>query len=308
MSDMKRKQPGEGNSLSGDGKGMDMSGHENKPTERDALTNWRRQRERQVKTREETDSKEHSLPGDSRGRDKSGHGKKLTEQGALTSWRWQREGQVRTWKQTDQARNTHFLETVEGGTSQDMEEIDRVRNTHFLEMAEGGTSQDTKRNRPTEAHSLPGDGRGGTGWDMERNQQIEAHSLPGHGRGRDKLGHRKKLIDRGTLTSWRRQREGQIKAQKETDRRVTHFLEATEGGTSQDMERKKPSEGHLRPGEGRGRDKLGHRREPTEQGVLTSWRPQRDGQVRTQKERNRERGTHSLERAEGGISQDMERN
>jgi len=66
-------------------------------------------------------SKAHSLPGDGRGRDKSGHRKKAIEQGALTYWRQQREGPVRTRKESDQARHTHFLETAEGGTSQDKE-------------------------------------------------------------------------------------------------------------------------------------------------------------------------------------------
>jgi len=45
----------------------------------------------------------------------------------------------------------------------------------------------------------------------------------------------------------------------------------------------------------------------TKQGALTSWRWQREGQVRTWKESNQARGTHSLEIAEGGTSQDTER-
>ena len=67
----------------------------------------------------------------------------------------------------------------------------------------------------------------------------------------------------------------------------------------------------------------------TEQGALTPWRQQREGQVRiwkesdqvrgthslkmaerqvrTQKESDQARGTHKLEMAEGGTSQDMER-
>ena len=45
----------------------------------------------------------------------------------------------------------------------------------------------------------------------------------------------------------------------------------------------------------------------TKQGALTLWRPQREGQVRTQKESDQTRGTHSLETTEGGTSQDMER-
>jgi len=54
-------------------------------------------------------------------RGKSGHGKKATKQGALTPWRWQRERQVRTWKESNQARGTHRLEMIEGGTCQSIE-------------------------------------------------------------------------------------------------------------------------------------------------------------------------------------------
>src|SRR6267142_680506 len=67
------------------------------------------------------------------------------------------------------------------------------------------------------------------------------------------------------------------------------------------------SEGHLQTGVCRWVGKSGHGKNPTEQGALTSWRAQTDGQVRTQKESNQERGTHILESADGQTSQDMER-
>ena len=63
----------------------------------------------------------------------------------------------------------------------------------------------------------------------------------------------------------------------------TYRLEPAEGKTSQDIE------------------KL------TEPAALTNWGPQRDGQIRIQKESDRARGTHVLETAKGGVSQDMER-
>ena len=50
------------------------------------------------------------------------------------------------------------------------------------------------------------------------------------------------------------------------------------------MERKQLSKGHSLPRDHRWRDKSGHRKEATEQGALTYWRPT----------------------AEGGTSQDME--
>ena len=158
---MERNQPREGHSRTGDGRGRGLSGHGKKPTERGALTLWRRQSESLVGTRKEANrargthsletaegrtcqdmernhpSDAHSLPVDGRGRDLSGQGKKPTDRGALTPWTWQREGLVGTRKETNRARGTHSLETAEGRTCQDME-----------------------RNPPSDVHSLPVDGRG----------------------------------------------------------------------------------------------------------------------------------------------------
>ena len=63
----------------------------------------------------------------------------------------------------------------------------------------------------------------------------------------------------------------------------THFLETAQGGTSLD------------------------RKNPIDRGPLTSWRPHREGQVRTWKEYDRPRPTHRLETTQGGTSQDTER-
>src|SRR5205807_1350698 len=111
--------------------------HRKKASSCETLTSWREQGRDWLRTRKDNGREGHSLSGDGRGRDLSGHRKKSTNRGALTLWRRQREGLVRTQKEIDQPRHTHFLETAEGGTCQDME-----------------------RNRPTEAHSLSGDGRG----------------------------------------------------------------------------------------------------------------------------------------------------
>ena len=122
-------------------------------------------------------------------------------------------------------------------------------------------------------------------------------------------GHRKKLTDRGALTSWRWKREGIVRTQKEIDRpRRTHILETAEGGTCQDTERNRPIEAHLHPGDGRGRDLLGHGKKSTDRGVLTSWRRKREGLIRTWKEIDRPRCTHPLETPEGGTCQNTETN
>ena len=51
----------------------------------------------------------------------------------------------------------------------------------------------------------------------------------------------------------------------------------------------------------------GHRNNPTDRGTLTSWRRKTEGLVRTQKESDRPRHTHSLETANRGTCQDTER-
>ena len=138
-------------------------------------------------------------------------------------------------------------------------ETDRARRTHVLKTAEGGTCQDIKGNQLNEVHPPTGDGR-----------------------GRNLSGHAKKPTDHGTLTSWRQQREGYFRTQKETDRaRRTHSLETTEGGTCQDTERNRLGQVHSLAGDSRGRDLSGHRKKPTKQGTLTTWRQRREGRVRT---------------------------
>ena len=148
-----------------------------------------------------------------------------------------------------------------------------------------GTSQNTKRIRPSEEHSQAGNG-------------IET----------DMSGHRKDHTERGALTAWKRYRDGQIRIQKESDRaRGTHMLETASKGTSQDTERIQPSEWHSRTGHGMGRDMSGHEKRSDQAEALTNWRRHREGQIRIQKEYNRARGTHILETALGGTSQDVER-
>lgn len=75
------------------------------------------------------------------------------------------------------------------------------------------------------------------------------------------LGHQKKAIERGTLTSWRPHREGLVRTRKV---------------------------------------KL------TEQAALTSWGSQGEGAVRTWKEIDCAMDTHFLEKAGGATFQDTE--
>ena len=228
-------------------------------------------------------SEAHSQAGDGMGRDSSGRRKRPTEQGSLTSWRQHREGLIRTQKETDRARHTHILETASRESCQDTErnrpsqahsptgddierdssghrkkptepgaltswrqhreglvrtqkETDRPRRTHQLETASGGTRQDTERSRPSQAHSPPGDGI-----------------------GRDSSGHRKRLTDRGALTSWRRHREGLVRTQKKTRPIKAHSLSGDSIERDSSGHRNRLSEAHSHPGDGIGRDSSGQR-------------------------------------------------
>ena len=121
-------------------------------------------------------------------------------------------------------------------------------------------------------------------------------------------GHGKNPNDRDPLTNWRSHKGGQVRTQKGSDRlRPTHRLETTYGGTSQVTERIRPTNVHSPTGDRTGMDKSGHRKNPTDRGSLTNWRPHREGKVRTWKESNQPRPTHQLEIAQGGTSQDTER-
>jgi len=65
-------------------------------------------------------------------------------------------------------------------------------------------------------------------------------------------------------------------------------------------------EGHSPTGEPRHRDKSDHGKNVSQRGVLTSWRAQTEGRVRTRKECEPLRGTHQLESTDGETSQDTE--
>jgi len=111
---------------------------------------------------------------------------------------------------------------------------------------------------------------------MGRNGSSEGHSRPGERRG-DKSGHEKKLSEQGEPTSWRAQREGQIRTRKQTGRaRATHVLVA-ERRQVRTRKQTEQHEGHLLPGEHRWRVKSGHGNKPSEQGALTNWKAKREG-------------------------------
>ena len=142
----------------------------------------------------------------------------------------------------------------------------------------------------------------------KRERAHEGNLLPEENKVRDVSGHRKKPTEGGTLTPWRRNMEGLVKAWKETEQaRRTHNLETADGRTCQNTERNQLSKAHSPTEDSRGRDSSGHGKTPTKQGALTSWRQQRERLVRTREETNQARCTHQLETAKGGSFQDTER-
>jgi hypothetical protein len=102
----------------------------------------------------------------------------------------------------------------------------------------------------------------------------------------DKSGHGKKASERGALTTWRSQSDGQVRTSQESERaRSTHVLESAERWTSEDTKKnERASKGYSLAGERRG-----------------------DRQVRTRKESERAGGTHELESAKRRTSEDTER-
>jgi hypothetical protein len=134
----------------------------------------------------------------------------------------------------------------------------------------------------------------------KESEQVTA-SHPGKHRERDKSGCGKEVVDKEhsrpggqryrQVTTWKRsKREG-----------GTHSLEGTERETSQNNEGKHANKEHTiwRYKQRKNEDT---RREQVNKGERTNWKAQKVGQVRTQEEREKVRGTHSLENAEGGGS------
>jgi len=84
----------------------------------------------------------------------------------------------------------------------------------------------------------------------------------------------------------------------------THWLEIAEGGTCQDAERKRPSEGHSLSRDRRGTCQDTERKGPSERHSLPGDRRGRDLSGHG---KNVTRGTHILEIIEGGTCYDTER-
>jgi hypothetical protein len=110
-------------------------------------------------------------------------------------------------------------------------ESELARGTHSLERTEPWRSEDRERKRAIGTHFL---------------------RAPSVGQVRT----RGKASERGALTDWRGQCDDQVRTRKESEwARGTHELEDTQQRTSENTERKRASEGHSLPEEGRATDK-----------------------------------------------------
>ena len=159
-------------------------------------------------------SEGYSPTGDRRGTCQDTERKRPSEAHSLP--RDRRVALVKTRKEGDRTSCTHQLETGEGEISQDTDRMDSTRDTHQLETAERGTCEDTEIKSPSEGHSLSEDRRGRDC--QNKATPSEWHSPTGVREGRNLSGHRKEVTQRGALTNSRPQREGLIRAVKESDR------------------------------------------------------------------------------------------
>jgi hypothetical protein len=94
---------------------------------------------------------------------------------------------------------------------------------------------------------------------------------------------------------------------KETERaNGTHSLESADRETSQNGKRKRVSDRYSLPGERRQKNKSEWQMKKNKRRALTLWGTEE--QVRMANETERATGTHSLENADGGTSQNGKRN
>jgi hypothetical protein len=127
------EQVSEGHSLSGGRKERDMSGYRKEAREYEALTSWRGPRDGQIKTRKRNQASEgtHRLQSAESGeKGMSGYRKEMSEGHSQTGSRRERARSGYRKEASGRLRATHSLESVGGGTSQDMETIrTRVGNS-----------------------------------------------------------------------------------------------------------------------------------------------------------------------------------
>jgi hypothetical protein len=214
--------------------------------------------------------KGHPPTVEHRRRDKSGHQKKPSEGHSLTVER--RRGTSRD-NERNSGRGTLTLYRTQREIRVRTLKETVTERTHRLPNIKGETSQDTERNQASEEHSPTVKCRGETSQDNEPLASSERVTLTScRGQKRDKSGHREKQSNQGALTRCR------------TD---------GGGGATQHTGINRAREGHSRPVEHR-RGTSQNTEETTQSMGTHVLSSTEEGQVRSQKETERARGTHSL--------------
>src|SRR6267142_2307709 len=122
---------------------MDKSGHGRNPSEQGALTNWRAQTDRQVRTQKKSEQVRglrHSHPGE------------------------QTDSQVRAQRESERPRGTHVLESADGQSGQDIEGI-RVSKGHSLPGEHRQTDRSGHGRSPSKRGAL-------TSWRAQTDRQT----------------------------------------------------------------------------------------------------------------------------------------
>jgi hypothetical protein len=187
---------------------------------------------------------------------------------------------VRTRKESERARVTHQLESAERQTSEDRErkrtseghsrpgerratdkrghekKSKRAKGTHVLESADRWISEDAEREGARGGTHVLESAERRTSEDTNGKRASERGVLTSWIAQIDGQVRTRKASERGALTVWIAQIDGQVRTRKASEGvRGTHELDSADRRTSEDTERKQTSEGHSRPGERRSSDK-----------------------------------------------------
>jgi hypothetical protein len=106
---------------------------------------------------------------------------RTSEREALTSCCTQRKVHVRKTKEIEQARGTHELSSMEGGTIRSPKETERARGTYSLSRVEGGISHEIERSRASveDSRTIKRRGRDESGQQKKSSDQVAGtHPLP----------------------------------------------------------------------------------------------------------------------------------
>ena len=205
-------------SLSGEPKWRDKLGHGKNVSQQGALTFWRAQTERQVRSW------------------------KGCEPARVTYQLESSDGRIsQDTERMCASKGTHQLESLDGEASQD---------TEIIQVSKGHSHPREPRQRDKSGHRKGASQQGKlTDWRAQTERQVRTQKECKPARGTYRLEspdretsqdmERVQASEGGELTFWRAQTERQVRTWKECEpARVTHQLESSDGRISQDTEHK----------------------------------------------------------------------